>query len=160
MTCSNWQFQIGGSIVWLFQMGSHYRHVSPNQWSDVHDSFKWGGHQPKKVRLPNLNSFQVWLLLHRGLFYERPINASFHIQFTTEYWKWVHNNCYLNSIVSSMRIHVLHYIFLVKIKMLFNSGSLKPLLSPSTMMKITPKVDFFRWYVICLDWISMGYDNK
>ena len=42
--CCKWQFQMGG------------------------------GHWPKKVRLPNLNSFWVWFLLHRGLFYERPIN--------------------------------------------------------------------------------------
>ena len=51
------------------------------------------------------------------------------LSYTVHHWilKWAHNNCYLNSIVSTMRIHVLHYIFLVKIKMLFNSGSLKPL---------------------------------
>ena len=35
-----------------------------------------GGHCPKKVCLPNLNSFWVFLLLHRGLFYKRPISLS------------------------------------------------------------------------------------
>ena len=29
-------------IIWLFCMGSHYIHSSINQWSAVHDSFKWG----------------------------------------------------------------------------------------------------------------------
>ena len=28
---------------WLFQKGSHYRHLSANVWSPVTDSFKWGG---------------------------------------------------------------------------------------------------------------------
>ena len=28
---------------WLFQMGSHCRHLSANAWSPVTDSFKWGG---------------------------------------------------------------------------------------------------------------------
>ena len=34
----------------------------------------WGGvHQPKKVCLPIMNTLLNLLLLHRGLFYERPI---------------------------------------------------------------------------------------
>ena len=41
-------------IIWLFCMGSHYIHSSANQWSAVTGSFKMGGHQPKKVCLPNL----------------------------------------------------------------------------------------------------------
>ena len=32
----------------MFQMGSHYRHLSPNQWSAVNDSFKWGGTSAKE----------------------------------------------------------------------------------------------------------------
>ena len=39
--CCKWQFQMG-SIIGLFSMGSHYRHLSANQWSAVNDSFKWG----------------------------------------------------------------------------------------------------------------------
>ena len=35
----------------------------------------WGIHQPKKVHLPNMNTLLNLLLLHRGLFYERPIKA-------------------------------------------------------------------------------------
>ena len=29
---------------WLFQMGSHYRHLSANAWSPLTDGFKWGVH--------------------------------------------------------------------------------------------------------------------
>ena len=36
---------------------------------------RWGVHWPKKVCLPIMNTLLNLLLLHRGLFYERPITA-------------------------------------------------------------------------------------
>ena len=42
-----------------------------------------GVHLPKWVRLPNINTLWNLLLLHRGLFYERPIRSSY-LQRTAE----------------------------------------------------------------------------
>ena len=108
---------------WLFQMGSHYRHRSANNWSAVNDSFKWGVSSsegtPHLKTWPNssghfegaltedidqaildllsltvscvgggyflisaftssekMSSLRNLLLLHWGLFYERPINSN------------------------------------------------------------------------------------
>ena len=124
----HWQFQMGGIsehfiwqadlvehfiwkldlILWLFQMGSHWRHRLGNSWSAVTGSFTWGVYLNLNTSSENINSylmsvctsscslhltttrgvcltaylytssanvnsFQVWVLLHRGLFFERPI---------------------------------------------------------------------------------------
>ena len=55
-------------------MGSHWRHRSGNTWSAVTDSFAWG------VYLICTHCLKIWThllfyaLLHRGLFYKRPMS--------------------------------------------------------------------------------------
>ena len=96
-------------ILWLFQMGSHWRYRLGNSWSAVTGSFTQGGISESEPFIwkyelisdvcvhftlftssdnywevyltayldtwsKNMNSFWVWVLLHRGLFYERPIS--------------------------------------------------------------------------------------
>ena len=44
-----------------------------NGLPEIHARLRGGGHLPKGARLPNMNTLRNLLLLHRGLFYERPM---------------------------------------------------------------------------------------
>ena len=100
LTVSNW----GGSLsegtphlkTWPNStdhwMGFQWRHRSGNTWSAVTDSFNWGGvHLICTRRLEIWTHLLFYALLHRGLFYERPIRFypkryleifKLHLQFT------------------------------------------------------------------------------
>ena len=98
MTCNNrihWHFLMS----WLFQMGSHWWYRSAKSSLFSLAVLCGGRHWPKKVHLPNLSSFLVWLLLHRALSFpyrnKRPIKQDTLVQVYTEIrhnyqWFW-HN---------------------------------------------------------------------
>ena len=44
-------------ILWLFQMGSHWRHRSGNSWSAVTGSFAWGVYLNLNTSSENMNSY-------------------------------------------------------------------------------------------------------
>ena len=58
---------------WPFWMGSHWRHRSGNTWSAVTDSFAWGVYLICTHHLKIWTHLLFYALLHRGLFYKRPI---------------------------------------------------------------------------------------
>ena len=85
--CFIWQ--VPGGYIWALHLKTWPNSAISFKWALIDNIDQWRplllalavscrGGVYLRMLSKNLNSFQVWLLLHRGLFYERPKNTKGH----------------------------------------------------------------------------------